>query len=155
MRVSRRPVPRWVAPTVAVGLAAASLAACLPLLRAGPSDRDRFVAARGCGDLPQHAGLDGLGPVRDCRVLDRDQPWLGAVDARVTLLLDTGAGLAAVRIDFRGLDRGPQHTSEAVERAPEQVERWLDPGERERLAADVAARGGVRTAAWPLYRGDG
>lgn len=134
------------------GLAAAVLfAACiLGLVLPLPV---RGIEGHGCNDVPTGFALRHYGVVAGCRQLRATTHVLDGRHPNVFLLLETETGLVALRIDYDQLDMGRQYVSQAQELTPGQAP-GLSRSERDRLAADLAARGG-HLDSWTLHYGDG
>lgn len=95
------------------------------------------------------------GTVSDCREFARDENFVGNVDVSAYLLLDTGNGLVALRVDYRDLEMARFYRATAVELSAAQVPDGLSEAELSQLDKDIAARGGVRQTEWIVHYGDG
>jgi hypothetical protein len=130
----------------------------------GPLILGAYPHTGGCGEGPTNPNVTQqlypgsyqfpYGDVSDCRELGRESQ-LFSTNQGVDLLLTTQKGLVAIRVDYKNLDAGRQYTAEATELAASDVASGLSNDERARLAADIAARGGVRPSVWVLHYGDG
>jgi len=116
-------------------------------------------AGHGCAEVPLSVSPDATdmqepyGTVTSCRELRRTGYWFAGGKTSVYLLLETGSGPVAVRVDYLYTGSGRAFTAVAVElpadRAP------LNATDTRRVEAATAARGGVRTQSWTLHYGDG
>ncbi|GAB3837184.1 hypothetical protein ACFPIJ_17095 [Dactylosporangium cerinum] len=117
-------------------------------------DKTDGICGRFTATPMQVGGESPFGAVTGCTVLDRSVPLWGAVDGSISLLLATGSGTAAIRIDYSRLSAGRQYRAEAFE-LPAGAAPGLSGAQERQLRQDIAARGGVRTTAWVMHYGDG
>jgi hypothetical protein len=118
----------------------------------------------GCGEGPTNPSVTmqtnpdsykyPYGNVTSCRELHRQSHLFGSTDLSVYVLLTTQKGLVAVRVDYHNLG-SRLYIADASELATNQVPSGLSDDELAHLAADIAARGGVRPGQWILHYGDG
>ncbi|HEX6498789.1 MAG TPA: hypothetical protein VF054_07110 [Micromonosporaceae bacterium] len=152
----KRPVGRRVAAGVVVVVLLASVVGSVVGFFADRTrHRSRFVAfespivCRGLSQVPLPYGT-----VESCRVVGHTVSYLGEPDVSLYVLLDTSAGLACLRVDYRNTDAGRQFRSTAVEVATAPG-RALTGTDRSRLDHDIRSRGGVSRQRWTVDYGDG